>query len=365
MPLPAPPSTNHPEAEVQGQQQQQQQSPPPSSAPMDETEEQLAEGEGSRWEEPHPGQRLGGRRLLLPGEEAKSRAIPIAAAAPPIAATWGRGGAGIGLHAVSCEECRSDMAAKGGNRLRTRNRMRAPKRLRILPTWPHLPGQDNGECKSAPLPLETCMEVESWASPISTTTAIINKPAASPASASAAPIITMGTENGSSADMDVDDTGVTTTSTMCAGVTAVDDSSPSRDGNGEGQQHTRVSPMPTTLGDISNLLGTAAEEGPSDDDDDDDVSITIHHDHPYVHCQAPAVEDVYGWEAELDKKLGLCPRKTLAFEMYLMYPMAQLAQGRKRLWGKGRLLYRVFSLGGSSSSRRRESVPSRRASVMA
>lgn len=87
-------------------------------------------------------------------------------------------------------------------------------------------------------------------------------------------------------------------------------------------------PVPFALTDFSNLLGITLDAG----DDRDSVTVVD----PDAFCHAGASEDMYGWEAELERKLQ--PGTPCTCDHTLEY---------RRGWigGKRGLLHRVFSLG--------------------
>ncbi|KAI1499444.1 hypothetical protein F5X99DRAFT_284693 [Biscogniauxia marginata] len=91
----------------------------------------------------------------------------------------------------------------------------------------------------------------------------------------------------------------------------------------------------TSLSDFSNFLGISRLD---DDDDDDDTSVTVVD--PDVFARTNSADDLYGWEAELDRKISC--------EVTTANPLCEChhCPYRRADGGKRSLLHRVFSTSG-------------------
>jgi hypothetical protein len=97
------------------------------------------------------------------------------------------------------------------------------------------------------------------------------------------------------------------------------------------------SPTPFRLTDFSNLIGITAS------DDQDDAVITIVDPDAFAHASPD--DDLYGWEAELERKLNSampspCPPGVYSLSQPFPYHVENA--------GKRRLLHRVFSISGTT-----------------
>jgi hypothetical protein len=115
----------------------------------------------------------------------------------------------------------------------------------------------------------------------------------------------------------------------CTDATETDDSSPSASSS---------PPMPYALSDVSNLLGVSVGVAEGHDD-----AVTIVDPDSESYCVSRSDQDAYGWEAELDRKLGMEAQESFVPDVLSVDHDA--GQSRKSLWRRGSLLQRVLSLG--------------------
>lgn len=286
--------------------------PPPtvSAAPSSMVEAQ--QHAQCPWEEPHPGQRL----------------THVSETAQPVWGhhAWGPNAGTIGLRRLPLAsilqggEWRDGMAAKGtsahylNNRpwmvrrsIRVRGKTGTPRPLKLP-----LNGASDSGSRSAPIMASAERLVGSSGS------ATTIRASTAPSS----PTMTDETQDSEvdtvmAADMEAETDGGAT----CTDATETDDSSPS----------SSSTPMPYPLNDVSNLLDMSSGEA---EGGVETVAIVDPDREPYY--IASATSDVYGWEAELDRKLSMEARRAADVDD---------SQSRRSLWTGRNLLQRVLSIG--------------------
>lgn len=93
-------------------------------------------------------------------------------------------------------------------------------------------------------------------------------------------------------------------------------------------------PIDCPFTDFSNLLGINVHPPPEDE------AVAMPNDEPASYCHAALDEDLYGWDAELE-------RQSQQSSPILPYPCDADYQYRRTSMTKRSLLHRVFSMGGS------------------